>query len=108
MTVAIRPPITNPPHAPTSSIAAPTTGELAAPPIVNAVPCQPIASPRRSSGTSLAIHSAAAVMVGAHKKPVGMTHSDSDQTSPPRPTGIVVRPRANRRYVGRIDRLSEP
>ena len=36
-------------------------------------------------------------MVGAHRNPVGMTHSDSDQTSPPRPTGIVVRPRASRR-----------
>ena len=73
------------------------TGELAAPPIVNAVPCQPIASPRRSSGTSLAIHSPAAVMVGAHRNPVGMTHSDSDQTSPPSPTGIVVSPSASSR-----------
>src|SRR3954447_22452207 len=102
------PPLTNPPQAPTRSITAPTTGELAAPPIVMAVPCQPVASPRRSSGTSLVTHSAAAVSVGAQKNPAGITAIDNIQRFDPSPTGIVVNPSARSKYVGRIDRCSRP
>ena len=89
-------------------MASPAKGAPTAEPTVIDEPCQPIASPRPTSGTSLETWSTVAVMVGAQNSPE-ITSSTVSATPPvAKAIGRVSSPRPPSSTNGEIGRCRPP